>query len=124
MRDVHGFDPYLKPKRLIDVLQMDIRQGGFLDNIEVAKMSSDSGSTACPHNWASQMGVIMCLHLATAIPSIPMVESDRSTCDVLIADWFQFHGGAFDAPNKPGLGITIDEDVYSRKNKPSEIIIS
>jgi len=93
MRDAQGFEPYLKPRRLMDVLQMDIRQGGFLDSAEVARVGVEAEGTACPHNWASQIGMIMCLHLAAAVRSIPMVESDRSTCDVLVADWFKFHNG-------------------------------
>ena len=124
MRGIHEFDPYLKPKRLMDVLQLDIRQGGFLDNAEVARMAGAAGGVAIPHNWGSHIGVIMGLHLARAIQSVPMVESDRSTCDVLVTDAYKFRQGMFEIPSKPGLAIGIDEDIYALKCKHNEIVVS
>jgi L-alanine-DL-glutamate epimerase-like enolase superfamily enzyme len=123
-RDIHAFDPYLRPKRLMDVLQLDIRQGGFLDNAELARTAAQAGSIAVPHNWASQIGVIMGLHLSRAMPAVPLAESDRSTCDVLVTDGFRFHDGTFETPATPGLGIGIDEDVYKKKCQPKEIVVS
>ena len=123
IRDIRAFEPYLKPKRLMDVLQMDIRQGGFLDNLAVARMAAAAGAVAIQHNWASQIGSIMAMHLSTAVQAIPMVESDRSTCDVLVTDGIRFEHGAMVLSSKPGLGITIDEQVYKAKCKPTEIVV-
>jgi D-galactarolactone cycloisomerase len=124
MRDIHAFDPYLQPKRLMDVVQLDIRQGGFLDNAELARTAAAAGSILVPHNWASQIGVVMGLHLSRAVEAVPMAESDRSTCDVLRTDEFRFHAGAYDLPKSPGLGISIDEEAYRKKCQPQEVVIS
>jgi D-galactarolactone cycloisomerase len=124
MREPLQFEPYLKPRRLMDVLQMDVRQGGFLDNAEVARMAAAAGSVAIPHNWASQLGMIMGLQLARAVQAVPMVESDRSTCDVLTTDAYRFDKGMFRVPTTPGLSIGINREVYERQCKPSEIIVS
>jgi L-alanine-DL-glutamate epimerase-like enolase superfamily enzyme len=124
VRDVHVFEPYLKPRRLMDVLQMDIRQGGFLDNVELAKLAAASGGVAIQHNWASQIGSIMAMHLSKAIEAIPIVESDRSTSDVIRTDGFHFENGAMTMPAKAGLGIEIDEKAYELQCKASEIIVS
>src|SRR5207245_2931398 len=43
------FIPYLKPKRLIDVVQMDVRRGGFLANVELARMAGEAGGVSIPH---------------------------------------------------------------------------
>jgi len=123
VRDVNAFKPYLTPIRLMDVLQMDIRQGGFLDNIEIAHMTAAVGGVAIPHNWASQIGLIMAIHLSRAVDAVPMVESDRSTCDVLIVEYELLNGNLV-IPNKPGLGIEIDKRVYARQCKPNEIVIA
>src|SRR5581483_2800091 len=120
VRDINAFRPYLTPTRLMDVLQMDIRQGGFLVNIALAKMAASAGAVAIQHNWASQIGSIMAMHLSRAVEAIPMVESDRSTCDVLVADGFTLSNGKMEMPSKPGLGIGIDEQVYAAKCKPTE----
>ena len=123
-RDPNMFAPYLKPKRVVDVLQMDIRQGGFLDNIKIARMAAGAGAAAIQHNWASQIGMIMALHLSKAIENVPMAESDRSSSDVLITDGYRFEQGVMSLPAKPGLAIGIDEQVYERMCKPTEMIVT
>ena len=124
MRDIHGFDPYLKPARLMDVLQLDIRQGGFLDNSKLAKMAEEAGAVTIPHNWGSQIGTIMGVHLSRAMKAVPMAESDRSTCDVLTTSEYKFESGTFALPTMPGLAIGIDEDVYKLKCQPNEIVVA
>lgn len=123
-RDIAAFEPYLKPKRLMDVLQMDIRQGGFLDNAQLARIGEASGAVTIPHNWASQIGTIMGMQLSRALKAVPMAESDRSTCDVLVTSDYQFENGRYAMPSKPGLAIGIDEDVYKAKCQPNEIIVA
>ena len=123
-RDIHAFEPYLKPRRLMDVLQLDIRQGGFLDNAQLAKIGEASGAVTIPHNWASQIGTIMGIQLSRALKPVPMAESDRSTCDVLITSDYRFENGGYVVPSKPGLGIGVDEDVYKAKCQPNEIVVA
>jgi len=124
MREVREFDPYLKPRRLMDVLQLDIRQGGFLDNAELARHAASTGALLIPHNWGSQLGVLMGVHLAAAAEPVPMVESDRSTCDVLVPEGYAFRKGVYALPTRPGLGVSIDSEVYDQKCKPTEIVIT
>jgi hypothetical protein len=56
--------------------------------------------------------------------AVPMAESDRSTCDVLITSDYRFENGSFTVPSKPGLAIGIDEDVYKAKCQPNEIVVA
>lgn len=118
------FDPYLTPRRLIDVLQLDIRQGGFLAGREVARKAREAGAVAIPHNWASQIGLCMGLHLAKACAAVVAAEDDRSTCDVLHLSGYRFRSGMYEVSSNPGLGIEIDEQSYRAKCKPREIVIS
>jgi L-alanine-DL-glutamate epimerase-like enolase superfamily enzyme len=124
MSDIRAFEPYLKPARLMDVLQLDIRQGGFLDNARLAKMAEEAGAVTVPHNWASQIGIIMGVQLSRAVKAVPMAESDRSTCDVLITSEYKFENGTVVVPSKPGLAIGIDEDVYKTKCQPNEVVVA
>jgi D-galactarolactone cycloisomerase len=124
MREVRTFEPYLKPTRLMDVLQLDIRQGGFLDNAQLARMAEEAGAVTIPHNWASQVGTIMGVQLSRAMKAVPMAESDRSTCDVLITSDYKFENGAVTVPSKPGLAIGIDENAYKAKCQPNEIVVA
>ena len=77
-----------------------------------------------PHNWGSQVGVLMALQMAKAVKNIPGVEDDRSTCDVFTTEGYEFRNGAYTVPNNPGLSHRIDEMVYTLKCKPREIVVA
>ena len=120
-REPEEFDPYLKPRKLMDVLQLDIRNGGVLKCREVGRMAKAAGGEAKPHNWASQIGVLMALHLAKSCPGVSGIEDDRSTCDALVADGYSFRNGFYTLPDTPGLSLTVDERVYKQKYQAKEI---
>jgi L-alanine-DL-glutamate epimerase-like enolase superfamily enzyme len=118
------FDSYLKPRRLMDVLQPDIRHLGFLDILEVVRKAEPVGAIVMPHNWASQIGFLMALQMAKAVKSIPGAENDRSTCDVFTTEGYNFQDGTYTVPNKPGLSVHIDESAYAIQCKGREIVVS
>jgi D-galactarolactone cycloisomerase len=118
------FRPYLTPRRLMDVLQMDIRRGGFLGNLEMARLGEAAGAISVPHNWGSQAGLFMGLHLAKSVRSVNAAEDDRSTCDVLIAEGYEFRQGSYTVSNAPGLGIRVDEKSYNEKYRTKEMVVS
>jgi L-alanine-DL-glutamate epimerase-like enolase superfamily enzyme len=118
------FAPYLRPRRLMDVLQMDIRVGGFLGNLEMARMGDEAGALSVPHNWGSQVGLWMSLHLAKAVPSVVAAEDDRSTCDVLEAEGYEFKGGFYAVSDAPGLGLRVSEEIYREKYAAAETVIA
>lgn len=122
--DVRAFEPYLRPRRLMDVLQMDMRRGGFLDCLEMARLGEAAGAISVPHNWASQVGLFMGLHLAKAVKNVAAAEDDRSTCDAIIAEGYQFRNGRYTVPDAPGLGIRVDESVYNGKYRAKEMVVS
>ncbi|MBI4875644.1 MAG: hypothetical protein HY822_13505 [Acidobacteria bacterium] len=117
------FEPYLRPVRLIDVLQMDIRTEGFLENAAAARLAQAAGGTCVPHNWGSQVGGCMGMQLSKAFAAVPAAEDDRSACDALIADGYQFRDGACTVPDRPGLSLHVDEAVYNRKYRAGESVV-
>ena len=108
----------------MDVLQMDIRRGGFLDSIAMARMGEEAGALSAPHNWGAQVGLCMGLHLAKAVKSVSAAEDDRSTQDDLQADGYQFKGGYYTVGDAPDLGLRVDEKAYADKYKRGEAVIS
>lgn len=122
----HGeeFEPFLRPRRLMDVLQLDIRSGGLIANRNVAMNGEAVGAVTIPHNWASQIGHLMALHLAKAVKAVSWAEDDRSTCDVLLPAGYSLASGVQKPSNEPGLGLQIDVAVYERQCKPNERIIA
>ena len=115
-------DPYLHPS-LVDFVQYDIRANGFLDNVAVAKKCAQAGAIVDNHNWASQMGFVMSLHLARALGNYGILESDRSTCNVLQVGVKAPVDGKVLAPTGPGLGIAVNEEVYKRDHLAHEIVV-
>jgi D-galactarolactone cycloisomerase len=123
-RHAKDFEPFLHPRRLMDVLQLDIRAGGLIANREVARIGEAAGALAIPHNWASQIGHLMGLHLAKAMKGVPWAEDDRSHCDVIIPTGYSLGKGVQVVSNDPGLGIRIDAKIYERQCKPAERVVS
>jgi L-alanine-DL-glutamate epimerase-like enolase superfamily enzyme len=123
-RHASEFEPYLKPRRLMDVLQLDTRSGGFIANRESAWMGEAAGAVVIPHNWGSQIWHLMGLHLAKAMKTVTWAEDDRSSCDVIIPAGYSLGTGMQAVSNEPGLGIHVDPKVYETQCKPGERVIS
>ena len=124
MTRVDQFRPYLNPHRLMDVLQMDIRRGGFLTSLELARLGATVGAVSVPHNWGAQLGLFMGLHFAKVVPNVIAAEDDRSTCDVIVADGYEFRQGSYIVSERPGLGVHVDEAVYARKYQARAQVIT
>ena len=118
------FEPFLKPNRLMDIVQLDIRRGGFIDGMRIARMSKAAGAVSIPHNWGSQVGLFMSLHMSKAIENVAAAEDDRSTCDAVIAKGYHYKDGHYTTSDEPGLGIRVDEDVYREKYQSDETVIA
>jgi len=118
------FAPYLKPKKLLDVVQLDIRRGGLVQNRQLARRAEEVGALSVPHNWGSQVGLLMGLHAAKAMKAVVAAEDDRSTCDAIQAAGYEFRGGMYSVSDAPGLGISVDEKVYAAKYKAAETVIT
>ena len=122
--DLKELEPYLKPKRLYDVVQVDIRRAGLVDNIEAARMADTAGAISVPHNWGSYVGTRMGLQFSKAVRNAPAAEDDRGTSDVAIPEGYEFRGGYYTVSDAPGLGLRINEKAYALKCKPGELVIS
>ena len=124
MRAAEDFRPYLEPERLFDVMQLDIRTGGILECRAMSKMGEPHGASAVPHNWGSQVGLLMSLHLAKTQKNIMGAEDDRSTCAALTVSGYEFKDGAYTVSNEPGLGIQVNEDLYEAPAFPAKTVIA
>ncbi len=124
MRAAEDFRPYVEPERLFDVMQLDIRTGGILDCRAMSQLGEPYGAQAVPHNWGSQVGLLMSLHLAKTQKNIMGAEDDRSTCAALNVRGYEFKDGAYTVSGEPGLGVTVNEDVYEAPTFPAKTVIA
>jgi L-alanine-DL-glutamate epimerase-like enolase superfamily enzyme len=119
-----AIDPYLKPRMLVDFAQPDVRTNGILDFVAIGRKCEAAGTTITGHNWASQLGAVMTLHLSRALPNYGPAENDRSTCEVFDLEPLKLKNGCATVPPGAGLGVNIRKAVYDRDMAPKEIVVS
>ena len=110
----------LLDRRVVDILQPDTnRAGGITEMIKICALAEAAGLPVVPHSNEAHNLHVAFSRAANVCPRIeyfPDVEPD--TGNELF--WKLFNGqpearqGSLDAPEQPGLGITIDEEVARR----------
>ncbi len=118
-------------KALIDARKVDIVQpdvticGGIAEVLFVADLARLSGLQCIPHCWGGAIAVAAAIHVLSLLPNptsgpsveTPMLEYDTTPNplrDELLAEPLLLREGAIGVPGGPGLGITIDEEVFRR----------
>ncbi len=124
MRSATDFQPFVQPERLFDVMQLDIRTGGILDCREMSMMGEPHGAAAVPHNWGSQVGLLMSLHLAKTQENTIAAEDDRSSCPALTVRGYTFQDGYYTVSSEPGLGVEVNTDLYESPDFPAQTVIA
>lgn len=119
---LHEFRTYLE-KGCYDVYQPDATfAGGISGARKVAGMAEAAGFTFAPHTWSNGIGLMANLHLAAAVPNCPFIEFPYDppswildVRDFLLAEPIRIDSdGYLSLPEKPGLGIDLDEEKLQR----------
>jgi L-alanine-DL-glutamate epimerase-like enolase superfamily enzyme len=96
-----------------DVVQPDLRSVGFNNTLRMADIASQFGAALVPHNWQSELGKCMSVHLARLRDNIRFVEDDRWSNYALDTSGYQFREGQWHTPEEPGWGVSLS-DHYDR----------
>lgn len=114
------FREYLE-RDALDVVQPDVgRVGGLTEARRVALMARDHGVLVVPHCWKSAIGIAASIHLAAVSPTCSHIEflpaslADSALRRDLVRDEFTVTNGLIALPDKPGLGITVDDGTLTR----------
>ncbi|MEQ8790499.1 MAG: mandelate racemase/muconate lactonizing enzyme family protein [Pirellulaceae bacterium] len=106
---------------LVDVAQPDVgRVGGLTEARRVCQMAAERGRIIVPHCWKTGIGIAATAHLAAVTPHCTYIEFlPAALCDSklrqeLVEDELQIHDGVVDLPERPGLGIEVNEDALKR----------
>jgi L-alanine-DL-glutamate epimerase-like enolase superfamily enzyme len=104
----------------LDVVQPDVgRVGGLTEARRVAMHARDRGLAVVPHCWKSAIGIAASAHLAAIAPTCTFIEflpkelADSRLRRELVAEELPVVEGRIPLPDRPGLGIVIDEDALS-----------
>jgi L-alanine-DL-glutamate epimerase-like enolase superfamily enzyme len=112
----------LMEKGNVDVIQPDVtRVGGISEAQKIAWMAYDRGVMFVPHAWSTDILVAATLHLLAAIPQESLLEFCVShsplKADLLLEPFSIDKEGFIKVPEKPGLGIELNEETVERYSK-------
>ena len=117
----------------VDIVQPDLTAtGGFTECQRIAALASAWGVRYLPHVWGSAVGLSASLQLAASLPPAtaslfplePIFEFDQTANlfrDELAKDPLRPIDGWVEIPDRPGLGIEIDEGMLDRYRATSAL---
>ncbi len=113
-------------KRSFDIIQPDvILCGGIGEVLFIAEMARLWSVQCVPHSWAGSIAAAATLQLLAVLPNntfgyssdAPMLELDASENplrDDVVTQPFRVKDGVVAIPDKPGLGVEVNEEVVKR----------
>ncbi len=119
-----GFQGFAELARAgaVDIMQADAcRTGGISEVMRVANLASSLGLRLAPHTWSDAVALTANAHAVAAAPTGFTVEVDRTGnpfIDELLTDPLSVIDGRLRLSDRPGLGISLDEETVSRLALP------
>jgi L-alanine-DL-glutamate epimerase-like enolase superfamily enzyme len=111
-----AFAPLLD-RRALDVYQVDISRNGFTDSLYVRQRVEEIGARVCNHCYTSPVTVAASLHWLSTSRDAFLFEDcveDSPLRHELTVEKVQAESGWITVPDRPGLGVTLDEDFVRR----------
>jgi galactonate dehydratase len=105
--------------RAADIINPDVCNcGGIQELRAIAQMAEPSFVTVSPHNYNSTtVGLAATLHVSAAIPNFLITEyfvNFEAKGRAIAGPAFEVRGGYIAVPQRPGLGIELDEQALAR----------
>ncbi len=100
--------------RAVDIFQPDLAIcGGITEAMRISAIASAYNLRLAPHLWTGAPAFAAGMHVAAATPAGFILEYSLGANPLLhdlVEESFPVKDGHVDIPERPGLGITIDED--------------
>ena len=115
-----GIRPFraLVERARVDVLQPDLGHcGGFTVGRKIADLAAETDVEVVPHCFASGVLVAASLHLAAVLDRPTYSEfsvTESPLASSVITEPFVLEDGQLRVPDRPGLGIELDDDAVAR----------
>jgi galactonate dehydratase len=108
-------------ERAYDIVQCDANVTGISELKRIAFLAGLEGLLCCPHNWHNAITTAANLQVVAAIPNHHVLEVQRThhwSCPAFRTEIVdqppEPKNGYIEVPQTPGLGITLNEDAFSR----------
>ena len=99
--------------RCLDVYQVDLARNGFTDSLYIRQRVEEIGARLCNHCYTSPVTVAASLHWLCTCRDAFLFEDcveDSPLRHELTHEKVQAVDGWITVPDRPGLGVTLDED--------------
>lgn len=116
-----SFRPFID-RRALDVYQVDLSRCGFTDAAYIRARVEEIGARLCNHCYTSPVTVAACLHWLSTCRDAFVFEDcveDSPLRHELTVEKVQSVDGWIEVPDRPGLGVTLNED-FVRKHLIAE----
>lgn len=123
IQQAEDIEPWVKDS-YFDVVQPDLRTVGFSNTLRMADIAGQYGASLVPHNWQSEFGKLMGIHLSMVRKNVRFVEDDRWSNYVLDTSDYHFRDGQWIASDTPGWGIRLSEHYDRFAEVEEELVIS
>lgn len=111
----HEFRPILAAQAL-DIVQPDVCLcGGLLEMKKIAAMAEAHAVMVAPHNPMGPVATVVNVHFAASTPNFLILEyrpDDEAPRKDLLKEPLVVKDGYLPLPNKPGLGIELNEEAF------------
>jgi L-rhamnonate dehydratase len=101
----------------VEIVQPDVtRAGGITETLRIADLARREGRRCILHSWSTGIIKAASLHVLAAMQEAEYFEYCVQTTELnrrLVRDQFPVVDGHVEIPNRPGLGIEIDEDLLN-----------
>jgi L-alanine-DL-glutamate epimerase-like enolase superfamily enzyme len=118
----HGFRELIH-SQAADIVSPDIaKAGGLLESKRIAEMADMYYMPLAPHNICGPIGTYAMMHVCAAVPNFLALEFhhlDDQLWSDLIVEGPMIVDGHIEVPEKPGLGVTLNEDVVKQGMRES-----
>jgi L-alanine-DL-glutamate epimerase-like enolase superfamily enzyme len=107
-----SFRPFIE-RRALDVYQVDPSRCGLTDSAYIAARVEEAGGRLCNHCYTSPITVAACLHWLSTCRDAFLFEDcveDSPLRHELTVEKLQSQEGWIEVPDRPGLGVTLNED--------------
>jgi D-galactarolactone cycloisomerase len=102
----------------VDFIQPDVaRAGGITEIVKITALAARHGVPVSFHTWGDGVALAASVHLAVALKDCIVMELDYTynpLREELLRQPFQVENGCLIAPEKPGLGIELDQNALRR----------
>lgn len=121
---VYEFQPLITRQAVAIVAPDFQKAGGFAEARRICDLADRYYIPVAPHNISSPVGTMAAVHVAAAIPNFLVLEwhaSDVPFWSEVAAEGGLIEHGFIQVPNRPGLGITVNDAAirpYARAGEP------